>query len=64
MHIKQFMQFSPVLQCFRPVEQLHLEDDVLLCIALLIIVGLLIAAGIIWQAMCAAGWVPAVPDRT
>jgi hypothetical protein len=35
----------------------YLEDGVLLCIALLIIVGLLIAAGMIWQAMSAAGWV-------
>jgi hypothetical protein len=35
----------------------YLEDVVLLCIALLIIVGLLIAAGMIWQAMSAAGWV-------
>ena len=34
------------------------EDGVLLCIALLIIVGLLlVAAGMIWQAMSAAGWV-------
>jgi hypothetical protein len=34
------------------------EDGVLICIALFIIVGLLlIAAGMIWQAMSAAGWV-------
>jgi hypothetical protein len=34
------------------------EDGVLLCIALTIALGLLlIAAGAVWQAMSAAGWV-------
>ena len=63
--------FTPILLSNVPLALMivllafaYLGDDVLLCIALLIIVGLLIAAGMIWQSMSAAGWVRAVLDRT